>query len=182
MSTVVALLHFAYRCRDLFIDVVINCEGLKIIFPEARKRRIHQIGLQFFMQKLQELYKRMCWCCWQLPSHNQPPNFSWKWQQPRFIFSGHCMTYGINDVQAVCDADSWFIYFGLIAQWKCSDQVAFAQTSIFDQVAVRIRYKFLSGRRCIIHIVWWNALSLCWLLTTWLSNKECINFFFHSWG
>jgi len=44
------------------------------------------------------------------------------------------MTYGIN-VQAVCDADSRFIYFGVIAPGKCSDQVAFERTSIFDRVA-----------------------------------------------
>ena len=44
------------------------------------------------------------------------------------------MTYGIN-LQAVCDADSQSIYFGLIAPGKCSDQVAFEQNSIFGRVA-----------------------------------------------
>ena len=38
-------------------------------------------------------------------------------------------------MQAVCDADSRFIYFGVIAPGRCSDQVAFERTSIFDQVA-----------------------------------------------
>ena len=32
-------------------------------------------------------------------------------------------------------ADSHFIYFGVIAPVRCSDQVAFEQTSIFDPVA-----------------------------------------------
>jgi hypothetical protein len=44
------------------------------------------------------------------------------------------MTYGINFL-AVCDANSRFIYFGLIAPGKCSDQVAFEQNSIFGRVA-----------------------------------------------
>jgi hypothetical protein len=43
---------------------------------------------------------------------------------PGSYFSVHYMTYGIN-VQAVCDTDSRFIYFGVIAPGKCSYQVSF---------------------------------------------------------
>ena len=54
------------------------------------------------------------------------------------------MTYEIN-VQAVCDADSRFIYFGVIAPGKYSDQVAFERTSIFNRVAALNRGFYLVG-------------------------------------
>lgn len=38
------------------------------------------------------------------------------------------MTYGIN----VQDNESRFIFFGVVAPEKCSDQVAFERTSILD--------------------------------------------------
>ena len=58
-----------------------------------------------------------------LATINRPTIFESS-NNPGSFFSGHYMTYGIN-VQAVCDADSRFIYFGVIAPGKCGDQVAF---------------------------------------------------------
>ena len=117
---------------------------------------------------LRAVHKRIYRCYWRLPSHNQPPNFSWKWQQPQFIISGHYMTCGVN-IQTFCDADSWYNHFGVVALEKCSDQVASVQTSIFDRVAAFDR----SWRCSIIYIEWCYTRSLCWL-TTWWSNTGCI--------
>ena len=46
----------------------------------------------------------------------------------------HYMTYGIN-IQAVCDVESRFIFFGLIAPGKCSNQVAFDLTSLPNRIS-----------------------------------------------
>jgi len=37
MPTVVAAIASLYRCRDLFIDAVLNCEELEIVFPKEQK-------------------------------------------------------------------------------------------------------------------------------------------------
>ena len=103
-------------------------------FPRG-KRWFYQIGTWLSMQKLWRLDKRMCWCYWQCPSsHSQLSYFSWLQHQSQCNFSGHYRIYGIY-FQAVCDCDSWFIYIGVIAPGRCSDQVAFEWTVIFNQVA-----------------------------------------------
>ena len=45
-----------------------------------------------------------------------------------------CMSYGLN-VQAVCDSNCCFPYFGVVAPGKCPDQKAFERTKVFQIVS-----------------------------------------------
>ena len=49
-------------------------------------------------------------------------------------WSGHYMSYGLN-VQAVCDSNCCFLYFGVVAPGKCPDQKAFERTKLFKIVS-----------------------------------------------
>ena len=56
-------------------------------------------------------------------------------KNPGDFYSGHYMTYGIN-VLAVCDVESRFIFFGVIAPRRFScNQGAFERTSLPNQIA-----------------------------------------------
>ena len=57
-------------------------------------------------------------------------------KNPGAFYSGHYMTYGINNVQAVCDVERRFIIFGVIAPGKCIDQVAVQRTSLPNRIAL----------------------------------------------
>ena len=72
------------------------------------------------------------------------------------------MTYGIN-VQAVCDADSRLIDFGVIASEKCSDQVAFERTSIFDRDSAFNTGFYLVGYVAYTLSDVMMLVPLCWL-------------------
>ena len=43
---------------------------------------------------------------------------------PKANFSGHYMAYALN-IQAICDSDCRFTFFGIVAPGKTSDQLAF---------------------------------------------------------
>ena len=75
-----------YRCHDLFIDAVLNCEELKIIFPEEKEEFIKLASSSEC--KSSEGMIRGCVgdIDGRFHSHTQPPNFSLKWQKPWFIF------------------------------------------------------------------------------------------------
>ena len=62
--------------------------------------------------------------CIQAPSKNDP-SFDGRPNQTCF-FSGHYQRYGLN-IQAVCDANLRFIYFGVIAPGKTNDLRAFGR-------------------------------------------------------
>ena len=53
---------------------------------------------------------------------------------PQAYWSGHYMSYGLN-VQAVCDSNCCFLYFGVVAPGKCPDQKAFERTKLFQIVS-----------------------------------------------
>ena len=44
------------------------------------------------------------------------------------------MSYGLN-VQAVCNSNCCFLYFGVVAPGKCPDQKAFERTKLFQIVS-----------------------------------------------
>ena len=155
MPKVVELLHF--------IDVVICSLMLystakNQIYFSRRKIKIYQIGFQLWMQTLWGRNKKMCWCYWRLPSHHQPPNFSWKWEQPWFFF------LSLHDIWNQCLGCLWIwltIYFFWCdctrkMQWP---KVAFERNSIFDQVAA-FNTGFLSVWRCSIHIFWCKLIPI----------------------
>jgi hypothetical protein len=66
------------------------------------------------------------------------------WIQPASIFSGHYMAHGLT-VQAICDSDCCFTFFGVVAPGKASDQVAFEQTSIHQGIMALPMGKYLVG-------------------------------------
>ena len=49
---------------------------------------------------------------------------------PQAYWSEHYMSNGLN-VQAVCDSNCYFLYFGVVAPGKCPDQKAFERTKLF---------------------------------------------------
>ena len=122
-----------YRCRDLFIDAVLNCGELEIVFPKEKEEFI-KLASSFECKSSEGMMRGCVGAIDGFLATINRPTIVESGNNPGSFFSGHYMTYGIN-VQAVCDADSRFIYFGVIAPGKCSDQVAFERTSIFDRVA-----------------------------------------------
>ena len=51
------------------------------------------------------------------------------WMQPTSVLFWSYMAHGLN-IEAICDSDRCFTFFGVIAPGKTSDQVAFERTSI----------------------------------------------------
>ena len=66
------------------------------------------------------------------------------WIQPASIFSGHYMAHGLT-VQAICDSDCCFTFFGAVIPGKASDQIAFEQTSIHQGIMALPMGKYLVG-------------------------------------
>jgi hypothetical protein len=52
---------------------------------------------------------------------------------------------GSIHIQAICDSDCCFTFFGVIAPGKASDQVAFERTSIHEQIMALPMGKYLVG-------------------------------------
>ena len=54
------------------------------------------------------------------------------------------MSYGLN-VQAVCDSNGCFLYFGVLAPGKCPDQKVFERTKLFQIVSNLFPGKYIVG-------------------------------------
>jgi DDE superfamily endonuclease len=53
---------------------------------------------------------------------------------PHAFYSGHYGVSGLNVEQAVCDKQSHFIFFGVVAPGKCGNQVAFERTPLWHYI------------------------------------------------
>ncbi len=59
-------------------------------------------------------------------------------------FSGRYMAHSLN-IQAICDIDCYFTFFGVIAPGKASNQVAFKRTLIYKHVMALPMGMYLDG-------------------------------------
>ncbi|KAI2492824.1 DDE superfamily endonuclease [Fragilaria crotonensis] len=111
-----------YRFRDMFLDAVLNCKELDIVFPDTDED-LKSTALKFANKSSERvmigcvgaidgLFVKIC-----------RPSMKDCGYNPQAYFSGHYMAHGLN-VQAVCDSDRRFTFFGVVAPGKSSDQLA----------------------------------------------------------
>ena len=123
-----------YRCRDLFLEAVLNCDYLKIIFPKTRSDLV-KLAIAFEQKSTEGLIRGCVGAIDGFLATISRPTLRDCGNNPGAFYSGHYMTYGIN-VQAICDVESRFIFFGVIAPGRCSDQVAFERTALPNKTAL----------------------------------------------
>ena len=132
-----------FRFRDMFMDAVLNCKALDIIFPDtdedlkATESRFNKKSSDRIMVgcvgAIDGLFVKVC-----RPSRKDCGN------NPQAYFSGHYMAHGLN-IQAICDIDRCFTFFGVVAPGKSSDQVAFEKTSIHKRIMALPMGMYLVG-------------------------------------
>jgi hypothetical protein len=117
-----------FRFRDMFLDAVLNCNALDIVFPNTDED-LKSTTLKFADKSSERimigcvgaidgLFVKVC-----------RPSMKDCGCNPQAYFSGQYMAHGLN-IQAICDSDRCFTFFGVVAPGKTSDQVAFERTSI----------------------------------------------------
>jgi DDE superfamily endonuclease len=122
-----------YRFRDMFLDAVLNCKALDIVFPDTEDEDLKSTALKFANKSSERvmigcvgaidgLFVKIC-----------SPSMKDCGYNPQAYFSGHYMAHGLN-IQAVCDSDRRFTFFGVVAPGKSSDQLAFKRTSLHKRV------------------------------------------------
>ncbi|KAI2496037.1 nuclease [Fragilaria crotonensis] len=121
-----------YRLRDMFLDAVLNCKALDNVFPDTDED-LKSTALKFANNSSERvmigcvgaidgLFVKIC--C---------PSMKECGYNPQAYFSGHYMAHGLN-IQAVCDSDRRFTFFGVVAPGKTSDQLAFERTLLHKRV------------------------------------------------
>ena len=75
----------------------------------------------------------MCGCIDGFRAISKRPTMKESNGNPRSFYSGHYDVYGLN-VQAVCDVNCCFLFFGVVAPGKCGNQVAFERTLLFEYI------------------------------------------------
>lgn len=112
-----------YRCRDQFIDAVLNSEELKICLPSTDEE-IENVARGFTEISTCDIHNgrcvgavdgffQSCKCPTMVES-----NFN-----PGAYYSGHYQDYGLN-VQAMCDAKLRYLFFAVAAPGKTNDSVS----------------------------------------------------------
>jgi hypothetical protein len=132
-----------FRFRDLFMEAVLNYHELDIVFPDTDEELSSTESK--FSDKSSE--RTMVGCVGAIDGLFVKVHcLSMKecGYNPQAYFSGHYMAHGLN-VQAICDSDCCFTFFGAVAPGKASDQVAFEQTSIHQQIMALSMGKYLVG-------------------------------------
>ncbi|KAI2491737.1 nuclease [Fragilaria crotonensis] len=116
----------------MFLDAVLNCKALDIVFPDTDED-LKSTALKFANKSSERvmigcvgaidgLFVKIC-----------RPSMKDCGYNPQAYFSGHYMAHGLN-IQAVCDSDRRFTFFGVVAPGKSSDQLAFERTSLHKRV------------------------------------------------
>ena len=132
-----------FRFRDMFMDAVLNCKELDIIFPETNED-LKSTELKFANKSSEKimigcvgaidgLFVKVC-----------RPSMKECGYNPQAFFSGHYMAHGLN-IQAICDSDRCFTFFGIVAPGNSSDQVAFERTSIHKRIMALPMGMYLVG-------------------------------------
>ena len=132
-----------FRFRDLFMEAVLNCNELDIVFPDTDEELYSTESK--FSDKSSE--RTMVGCVGAIDGlfvKVHRPSMKECGYNPQAYFSGHYMAHGLN-IQAICDSDRCFTFFGVVAPGKASDQVAFERTSIHEQIMALPMGKYLVG-------------------------------------
>ena len=123
-----------YRSRDMFIDAVNSCPDLidRIKLPQTLDE-MHDVASGFENLSTSQLIRGCIGCVDGFLATTTRPHMKDCNNNPGAFLSGHYNVYGLN-VQAVCDCQSRFIFFGIVAPGKCGDQVAFERSPLLDYV------------------------------------------------
>ena len=123
-----------YRTRDIFIDAVNSCPDLidRIKLPQTLEE-MAAVARGFEEHSTSQLIRGCIGCIDGFLAVTRRPTMKDSNNNPGAFFSGHYGMYGLN-VQAVCDRQSRFLFFGVVAPGKCGDQVAFERTPLYDYV------------------------------------------------
>ena len=97
-----------YRCRDMFLDAVVEAEALQINWPKDQTE-LGEIAEDFKDKSDYELLKQCVGAIDGILIHILQPSGV---ENPRDYFSGHYQTMGLN-IQAVCDAHLRFTHFAV---------------------------------------------------------------------
>jgi DDE superfamily endonuclease len=132
-----------FRFRDMFMQAVLNCNELDIVFPDtdedlkSTESKFAEKSSERIMigcvGAIDGLFVKVC-----------RPSMKACGSNPQAYFSGHYMAHGLN-IQAICDSDRCFTFFGVVAPGKTSDQVAFERTSIHKRIMALPMGKYLVG-------------------------------------
>ena len=111
---------------------MLNCEGLKVVFPEEREDFI-KLAYEFQFKNSKGLIRG---CVAGIVGFLAIINRQTFVQSANSLCAFFRSLYDLwNQCPGCFDAYSRFIYFGVIAPGRFSDQVTFEQSSIFDRVA-----------------------------------------------
>jgi hypothetical protein len=121
-----------FRFRDMFVNAVLSCKDLDIVFPDTDEQ-LKSTAVKFAEKSSDRIMIGCVGAIDGLFVKTRRPPAAECGQNPQAYFSGHYMAHGLN-IQAVCDSDRCFTFFGVVAPGKTSDQVAFERTSLHKQV------------------------------------------------
>lgn len=125
-------LSSVYRCSqgDLFIVAVNASPELDIKMPTTLPE-IANVATDFSAVSTANLVRGCVFFIDGILGISKRPTMKESSGDPRSFYSDHYDVYGLN-VQAVCDVNCRFLFFGVVAPGKCGDQVAFECTPIFE--------------------------------------------------
>jgi hypothetical protein len=119
-----------YYCRNRFFRAVMLSDDLKIRLPEGHEE--WEVIRSKFHSKSEEGIVRGC--VGAIDGFFQPtrcPTVKETNGNVRTYFSGHCSHYGLN-LQALCDSDLRFLFFGVMGPGSKSDQPAYELTGLAE--------------------------------------------------
>lgn len=121
-----------FRFRDMFVDAVLNCKELDIVFLDTADD-LASASSKFASKSWERIMVGCVGAIDGLFVKTCRPSMKACGNNPQAYFSGHYMAHGLN-IQAICDSDRQFTFFGVVAPGKCSDQVALERTSIHQRI------------------------------------------------
>jgi len=116
------------RCRDLFLDAVLDAHELAIMLPTPEEPP--ELADRFKSKSSFGVMKGCVGCVDGLLARITQPTGA---DNPRDHFSGHCQCFGLN-AQAMCDERLRFRFFAAAGVGKAHDSAAFDGLSIKDWV------------------------------------------------
>ena len=127
----------------MFLDAVLNCMELDIAFPDTDEDLTSTVS-KFTMKSSEGIMKGCVGAIDGLFVKICRPSMKDCGYNPQAYFSGHYMAHGLN-IQAICDIDRCFTFFGVVAPGKSSDQVAFERTSIHQRIMTLPTGMYIAG-------------------------------------
>jgi DDE superfamily endonuclease len=115
-----------------FLEAVNACPELDISMPVTLPD-VQKVADEFAAVSTANLVCGCVGCIDGFLAITKQPTMKESSNNPRAFYSGHYGVYGLN-VQAVCDINCRFLFFGVIAPGKCGDQVAFERTPLLDYI------------------------------------------------